>query len=50
MTNWPDDKKFLGKPADPATGLTHVGAREYDPLLGQFLSVDPCWTPPTPSR
>ncbi|MFE1851402.1 RHS repeat-associated core domain-containing protein [Streptomyces sp. NPDC059489] len=41
VTNWPDDKKFLGKPADPATGLTHVGAREYDPLLGQFLSVDP---------
>ncbi|WP_331733790.1 NucA/NucB deoxyribonuclease domain-containing protein (plasmid) [Streptomyces sp. NBC_01220] len=40
-TNWPDDKAFLGKPADIATGLTHVGAREYDPTTGQFISVDP---------
>ncbi|WP_106976953.1 polymorphic toxin-type HINT domain-containing protein [Streptomyces sp. NRRL S-920] len=39
--NWPDDKAFLGKPADTATGLTHVGAREYDPRTGQFLSLDP---------
>ncbi|MFG2359962.1 RHS repeat-associated core domain-containing protein [Streptomyces sp. NPDC048521] len=43
-TSWPDDKAFLGKPADDATGLTHVGAREYDPTLGQFLSVDPLLT------
>ncbi|MGW6403949.1 RHS repeat-associated core domain-containing protein [Streptomyces sp. NPDC055134] len=40
-TAWPDDKFFLGKPADSATGLTHVGAREYDPGIGQFISVDP---------
>ncbi|WP_406116095.1 RHS repeat-associated core domain-containing protein [Streptomyces sp. NBC_01014] len=40
-TNWPDDKAFLGKPTDTATGLTHIGAREYDPSIGQFLSVDP---------
>ncbi|MGV9761685.1 RHS repeat-associated core domain-containing protein [Streptomyces tricolor] len=39
--SWPDDKAFLGKPADDATGLTHVGAREYDPAIGQFISVDP---------
>lgn len=38
---WPDDKLFLGKPADAATGLTHIGAREYDPGIGQFISVDP---------
>ncbi|WP_406293478.1 polymorphic toxin-type HINT domain-containing protein [Embleya sp. NBC_00888] len=37
---WPDDKGFLGKPMD-STGLTHVGAREYDPGLGRFISVDP---------
>ncbi|MGC0422487.1 polymorphic toxin-type HINT domain-containing protein [Embleya sp. AB8] len=37
---WPDDKGFLGKPMD-STGLTHVGAREYDPSLGRFISVDP---------
>ncbi|MGV9991606.1 polymorphic toxin-type HINT domain-containing protein [Streptomyces sp. NPDC003374] len=38
---WPDDKGFLGKTRDAKTGLTHIGAREYDPAIGQFLSVDP---------
>ncbi|EPH40619.1 polymorphic toxin-type HINT domain-containing protein [Streptomyces aurantiacus] len=38
---WPDDKGFLGKPVDKGTGLTHIGAREYDPTTGQFISVDP---------
>ncbi|MFG2569224.1 RHS repeat domain-containing protein [Streptomyces sp. NPDC048567] len=40
-TAWPDDKAFLGKPEDEITGLTHIGAREYDPSIGQFISVDP---------
>ncbi|MGA5565680.1 RHS repeat domain-containing protein [Streptomyces platensis] len=40
-TAWPDDKGFLGAPIDPGTGLTHIGAREYDPVIGAFLSVDP---------
>lgn len=40
-TAWPDDKAFLGKPADATTGLTHIGAREYDPGVGQFISADP---------
>ncbi|WP_239079269.1 RHS repeat-associated core domain-containing protein [Streptomyces sp. SID7909] len=44
-TAWPDDKGFLGKPADADTGLTHVGAREYDPANGRFLSVDPVLAP-----
>ncbi|GGR69712.1 hypothetical protein GCM10010252_04730 [Streptomyces aureoverticillatus] len=43
--NWPDDKGFLGKPVDKVSGLTHVGAREYDPLLGAFISVDPLLVP-----
>ncbi|MEU8586895.1 polymorphic toxin-type HINT domain-containing protein [Streptomyces sp. NPDC048664] len=38
---WPDDKGFLGKTRDTTTGLTHIGAREYDTTTGQFLSVDP---------
>ncbi|MFD7134337.1 RHS repeat-associated core domain-containing protein [Streptomyces sp. NPDC059894] len=39
--SWPDDKAFLGKTKDSDTGLTHVGAREYDAAIGQFISVDP---------
>ncbi|MFJ9430188.1 hypothetical protein ACIRQY_11015 [Streptomyces sp. NPDC101490] len=38
---WPDDKTFLGRPTDTGTNLTHIGTREYDPGLGQFISVDP---------
>ncbi|MFD5006637.1 RHS repeat-associated core domain-containing protein [Streptomyces mutabilis] len=38
---WPDDKGFLGKTRDTTTGLTHIDAREYDPTIGQFISVDP---------
>ncbi|MET7743254.1 RHS repeat-associated core domain-containing protein [Streptomyces sp. NPDC005385] len=39
--SWPDDKAFLGKAADASTGLTHIGAREYDPSTGRFISADP---------
>ncbi|MFI7869409.1 RHS repeat-associated core domain-containing protein [Streptomyces salinarius] len=38
---WVDDRGFLGKTHDEDTGLTHVGAREYDSALGVFISVDP---------
>ncbi|GHE45309.1 hypothetical protein GCM10018785_13740 [Streptomyces longispororuber] len=38
---WVDDKGFLGKPVDASTGLTHVGAREYEPENGRFISADP---------
>ncbi|MCX4860063.1 RHS repeat-associated core domain-containing protein [Streptomyces canus] len=38
---WPDDKTFLGKGRDSSSGLTHIGAREYDPVLARFISVDP---------
>lgn len=43
--SWPTDKAFLNKTADSTTGLTHVGARQYDPLIGQFISVDPLLSP-----
>ncbi|MFF2566510.1 RHS repeat-associated core domain-containing protein [Streptomyces sp. NPDC058084] len=38
---WPTDRGFLDKTTDKTTGLTHIGAREYDPVIGQFISVDP---------
>ncbi|MFM9607719.1 polymorphic toxin-type HINT domain-containing protein [Streptomyces niveiscabiei] len=45
---WPNDKGFLGNTRDTTTGLTHIGARQYDPTTGQFLSVDPVLDPANP--
>jgi RHS repeat-associated protein len=36
----PGTRGFVSGTEDP-TGLTHLGAREYDPALGSFISVDP---------
>lgn len=32
---------FAGKPFDAAVGLSYMGARYYDPVLGRFLGMDP---------
>ena len=45
---WPDQHAFLGKPKDATTGLSDLGAREYDSVLGRFLSVDPLLDPANP--
>ncbi|WP_450152388.1 polymorphic toxin-type HINT domain-containing protein [Streptomyces dioscori] len=37
---WVGERGFVGGTEDP-TGLTHLGAREYDASTGRFVSVDP---------
>lgn len=32
---------FAGKPFDNNTGLSYMGARYYDPMLGRFTGIDP---------
>ncbi|MFJ8582613.1 polymorphic toxin-type HINT domain-containing protein [Micromonospora sp. NPDC093277] len=38
---WPGERGFVGGTIDSSTGLTHLGAREYEPGTGRFISVDP---------
>ncbi|MEU9424815.1 polymorphic toxin-type HINT domain-containing protein [Streptomyces sp. NPDC048342] len=47
---WTGTKGFVGGTNDTATGLTHLGAREYDPATGRFLSVDPLFTADDPQQ
>ncbi|MEW2113670.1 polymorphic toxin-type HINT domain-containing protein [Streptomyces sp. NPDC005474] len=47
---WTGTKGFVGGTIDTATGLTHLGAREYDPATGRFLSVDPVFTAGDPQQ
>ncbi|MEU2508926.1 RHS repeat-associated core domain-containing protein [Streptomyces sp. NPDC007863] len=40
--NWPNKRTYLGVGIDDTiSGLTHIGAREYDHTTGRFLSADP---------
>jgi RHS repeat-associated protein len=41
---------YLGKPADSVTGLDLLGARNYDPTLGRFLTPDPVFESGDPNQ
>ncbi len=40
-SSWPDTNGLLNDPTDGDTGLTIIGARQYDPTIGMFISLDP---------
>jgi RHS repeat-associated protein len=44
------EKGFVGGTADTATGLTNLGAREYQPGTGSFISPDPLLKPYDPQN
>ncbi|MFG1843979.1 RHS repeat-associated core domain-containing protein [Micromonospora carbonacea] len=46
----PDNRGFLNQPLNPNTGLTQVGARNYDPTIGRFVSLDPLQDPADPQQ
>ena len=50
QTAWGSDHGYLNKSASTLTGLTQLGARAYDPILGKFLSVDPVLDPGNPQQ
>ncbi|MEU7389836.1 RHS repeat domain-containing protein [Streptomyces tanashiensis] len=38
--SWPNKRGYLGVGVEDPSGLTHLGAREYDPATGRFISAD----------
>ncbi|MFJ9519775.1 RHS repeat-associated core domain-containing protein [Kitasatospora sp. NPDC101801] len=46
---WAGSHGFLGG-VDESTGLTHLGARDYDAANGRFVSVDPLFVSDSPKE
>jgi len=46
----PGERGFVGGTVDQGTGLTHLGARDYDADLGRFVSLDPILNPADPQQ
>ncbi|MFI6849951.1 polymorphic toxin-type HINT domain-containing protein [Kitasatospora sp. NPDC050467] len=40
-TDWAGAKGFVGGTKDDTTGLTNLGARQYNPTTGRFINPDP---------
>ncbi|WP_406206070.1 hypothetical protein OH807_32075 [Kitasatospora sp. NBC_01560] len=49
-TTWAGDKGYVGGLKDDATGFTNLGARQYQPTTGRFLSPDPLILPKDPQQ
>lgn len=47
---WPGDLGYIGGTPDDATGLENLGAREYSPTTGRFISADPVLEPSDPNQ
>lgn len=41
VAGWAGDRGFVDGVKDSSTGLTHLGARDYDPVLQRFTTPDP---------
>ncbi|WP_406387748.1 RHS repeat-associated core domain-containing protein [Streptomyces sp. NBC_00211] len=48
--SWADNRGYLGQPTDTATGLSLLGARNYDPVIGRFLTCDPVFEAGDPNQ
>ncbi|KQV11644.1 hypothetical protein ASE03_14115 [Kitasatospora sp. Root187] len=49
-STWADNHGYLGLPTDTTTGLNLLGARNYDPAIGRFLTADPLFQPGDPNQ